>query len=62
MVERPTAEKSSHKEVKYERPSEHPAEYCGNCEHVIEARGGIRCESVKSPIWLNGWCVRWEKK
>lgn len=61
MPERPTDEKLSHKEVKYERPSSHPGDYCGNCEHVIETSSETRCESVKNPIWLNGWCVRWEK-
>ena len=61
MSERPDSEKLSHKEVNYERPSDHPAEYCGNCEHVIEASGGVRCESVVNPIYLNGWCKRWEK-
>ena len=62
MVELPTAEKASHKEVKYERSSEHPAEYCGNCQSVIEAIGGTRCKTVKNPIYLNGWCMRWPGK
>jgi len=48
--------------VKYERPSDYVGQNCGNCKHVIEAALGIRCESVASPIYLNGWCVRWEKK
>jgi len=62
MAERPDDEKLSHKAVDYERPSDHPGEYCGNCSHVIETLNEVRCESVKNPIWLNGWCKRWEKK
>jgi hypothetical protein len=62
MPERPESEKLSHAEVKYKRPSEHVGEDCGNCRHVIEALGGVRCEAVKPPIYLNGWCIRWAKK
>lgn len=62
MAERPRDEKLSHKEVKYQRPSDHMSQNCGNCKHVIEATSGTRCESVASPIYLNGWCIRWEKK
>ena len=61
MPELPVDEKASHKEVDYEHPSEHFAQACGNCEHVIEATKGTRCESVASPIYLNGWCNRFEK-
>lgn len=60
MAERPTEEKSSHEAVEYERPSEHPGEACGNCRHVIETLSQVRCETVKAPIYLNGWCVRFE--
>lgn len=62
MAERPEAEKLSHKDVEYERTSEHRGESCGNCKHVIEAMNGTRCESVKLPIFLNGWCIRWAQK
>ena len=62
MPERPESEKLSHTEVEYERTSEHPGEDCGNCKHVIEAMAGTRCESVKPPIYLNGWCKRWQPK
>jgi hypothetical protein len=62
MPELPAAEKATHAEVKYVRPSEHIGQACGDCRHVIEATTGTRCQSVKSPIWLNGWCVRWEKQ
>jgi hypothetical protein len=58
--ERPADDKLSHAEVHYERPSEHAGQYCGNCKHVIETLHQVRCESVASPIYLNGWCVRWE--
>lgn len=61
MAERPASEKLSHEAVQYERPSKHPARHCGNCEHVIEASAGNRCESVEDPIWLPGWCIRWGK-
>jgi hypothetical protein len=62
MPELPVDEKASHQAVKYERPSEHMGESCGDCKHVIEATKGTRCESVASPIWLNGWCERYEEK
>lgn len=58
----PAADKASHVEVKYERPSEHMGEDCGDCKHVIEATSGTRCQTVKNPIYLNGWCVRYEAK
>jgi hypothetical protein len=61
MAELPVDEKASHKEVHYERTSEHLAESCGDCRHVIEAPE-TRCESVASPIYLNGWCVRFAPK
>ena len=60
MPELPTDEKSSHKEVQYEYPSEHTGKHCGNCAHVIESTDGTRCMTVKDPIYLNGWCVRWK--
>lgn len=62
MAERPEAEKLSHQEVEYERPSEYMVEHCGNCNHVINGLDETRCESVASPIYLNGWCKKWEKK
>jgi hypothetical protein len=62
MPELPVDEKASHKEVNYEHPSGHMGEYCGNCKSVIEATGGTRCKTVKDPIYLNGWCVRWPGK
>jgi hypothetical protein len=61
-MEREEKDKFTHAEVEYERPSAHPAKNCGNCKHVIEAVSGNRCQTVKAPIWLNGWCIRWEKK
>jgi hypothetical protein len=61
MPELPAEEKLSHKEVKYERTSEHPGQACDNCKHVIEALH-TRCESVASPIYLNGYCIRWAAK
>ena len=62
MPELPAAEKLSHKEVKYERTSEHPGEACGNCKYVIEALKGTRCQHVASPIYLNGWCEKFENQ
>ena len=62
MQERPESEKLSHAEVNYERVSTHAGEDCGNCRHVIEAMSGTRCESVKEPIYLTGWCKRWAKQ
>jgi hypothetical protein len=60
--ELPEKEKAAHSEVKYERTSEHAGKDCGNCEHVIEASSGTRCQTVKEPIYLTGYCERWEKK
>ena len=61
MQELPADEKASHREVRYERTSEHMGESCGNCKSVIEAPE-TRCKTVASPIYLNGWCVRWPGK
>ena len=61
MAKLPTDEKFSHKEVKYERTSEHPGQACGNCKYVVEAMKGTRCQHVASPIYLNGWCIKFEK-
>jgi hypothetical protein len=62
MAELPADEKASHAEVKYERPSDRMGEDCGNCKHVIEATSGVRCRTVRNPIYLTGWCVRYERK
>jgi hypothetical protein len=62
MAERAESEKLSHKEVEYERTSEHAGKSCSNCGHVIEAAAGVRCESVKPPIYLTGYCIRWSRK
>lgn len=61
MAELPAKEKATHQAVKYERPSEHAGEACGDCAHLIDA-GEPRCQTVKSPIYLNGWCVRYQEK
>ncbi len=62
MAERLEREKLTHAEVSYQRVSTHTGQTCDNCRHVIEAISGNRCESVKPPIYLTGWCKRWEKK
>jgi hypothetical protein len=62
MAELAIADKLSHQEVKYERTSDRGGQYCDNCKHVIESVGGARCEAVKDPIYLNGWCIRWTGK
>lgn len=62
MPELPEDEKASHKEVKYEHPSTHTGKGCDNCHSVIEAADGTRCKTVKEPIYLNGYCVRWPGK
>jgi hypothetical protein len=56
MKELATAAKATHAKVHYERPSEHAGEHCDNCNSLL-AGGG--CKTVKSPIYLNGWCIRW---
>jgi len=55
-------DKATHTEVRYERPSEHAGHYCANCRSLIESTDGIRCKTVRSPIYLNGWCERWPGK
>lgn len=61
--ELPVHEKASHKEVDYTRPSEHVGQSCGDCKSVIEEIGAdVRCKTVASPIYLNGWCTRWPGK
>ena len=62
MAELPDKEKATHKEVEYVRPSDYPGKDCANCEYVIEAMKGIRCQHVASPIYLSGYCVKWEGK
>lgn len=59
--ELPDKEKATHAEVAYEHPSEHAGRYCGNCEHLIENAKETRCQTVKGPIYLNGWCKRWDE-
>lgn len=61
-TELPDDEKFTHAEVKYVRVSDHAGEDCDNCKHVIEAASGTRCQSVKSPIYLTGWCIRYARK
>ncbi len=62
MPELPAAEKAAHRTVKYEYPSEHMGEACGDCKHVIEKGSSPRCETVANPIFLTGWCVRYARK
>lgn len=62
MAELSRDEKASHKAVHYEYPSEHMAQACGDCKHVIEQGTSQRCESVVTPIFLTGWCMRFEAK
>lgn len=57
--ELPAKDKATHAEVKYERPSEHSGKSCGDCEHLVDALTP-RCMTVKDPIYLNGYCVRFE--
>ena len=35
---------------------------CGNCEYYSEVGGKVSCGRVKSPIYKNGCCNKWEKK
>ncbi len=60
--ESPVDEKVSHQTVRFERPSTHPGERCGNCEHMIPMSVPGRCQTVASPIFSNAWCVRYERK
>jgi len=60
--ELPVDAKASHKQVQYERPSVHSGERCGNCANMVPNSVPGRCLTVASPIWSNGWCVRWEGK
>jgi len=60
--ERPVDEKFSHAAVKYEHPSEHAGQACGDCQHVIETLKEVRCQAVASPIRLFDWCQRFERK
>ena len=59
--EKPVDEKLSHQTVRYERPSTHPLERCGNCENFISGPPH-RCKGVASPIQTNSWCTHWEAK
>lgn len=61
MPELPKDEKASHAEVKYERPSSHGNQHCGNCEYVINSIPA-RCQHVALPIFLNGWCKKYEEE
>lgn len=48
--------KASHTEVRYGPGTR--AERCSICRHFI-AGPTPACESVKSPISPDGWCMRW---
>ena len=61
-MERPDKDKLSHAAVGYQVTSTHAGQHCDNCVHVIEAGDGTRCESVRGPIYLAGWCKRWAKR
>jgi hypothetical protein len=62
MPELPKSEKASHEKVHYEYPSEHMGQACGDCKHVIEQGTAPRCQTVVTPIFLTGWCVRFAAK
>lgn len=56
--ELPVDEKASHQTVRYIRPSNVYGERCGNCGAVVK-EVPVRCKTVASPIFNNGWCRRW---
>ena len=51
-------QKVEHKVVRYEHPSQHGGESCGNCIHLIAWGFPLRCETVKGPIQKEDWCLR----
>ena len=59
--ELPVHEKETHRAVKFERPSTHPSERCGNCINFI-SQMPPRCKHVASPIFINAWCRKWKDK
>ena len=61
MAEKPEADKFTHTAVGYEAISKHEGQACGICAHYIPARPP-RCEGVKSPISMRGWCRRFKPK
>jgi hypothetical protein len=61
MKELPSKEKASHREVKYEFPSDHAGQACADCKHVIHGTLHPRCQTVADPIFLVGWCIRYEE-
>lgn len=60
MHERGESQKTPHDEVGYVSQSK-DADRCVACKHYIRAVP-LRCETVKSPIAVNGWCERFERK
>lgn len=59
MAEREPADKLSHRQVAYEHPAR-GKDHCSICRHYIE--DGPRCESVRSPIRAEDWCIRFRNK
>jgi hypothetical protein len=57
MPELPETAKSAHSEVNYGPGTKR--EHCGVCVHFIAPR---RCESVKSPVSAEAWCMRFERE
>jgi len=57
--ELPAKDKATHAEVHYERPSPFAGKSCGDCDHLVDALEP-RCQTVKDPIYLNGYCIRFD--
>ena len=57
--ERHPDNKTPHKDVDFQSPSENPQKHCSLCEHYIAAHVP-RCMTVKSPIKAGDWCKRFE--
>jgi len=53
--------KLSHYWVDYLSAKGMPRQTCEGCRHVITTPA-IACQLVAPPIFLAGWCMRWEKK
>jgi len=61
MAEKSEAAKWSHRDVRYEAPSQHDGKFCAGCEHFIKGDPPA-CTGVKQPISPRGFCFRYDAR
>lgn len=56
------AQKATHAVVHFEHPSRHDDQDCDDCHNFITSGSSYRCRTVKGPIGMEDWCVRFDRK